>query len=180
MARRAGGMRQEVCYSGRMNVADMIARLETKIAFHKEHEEAHAREEAAHAEQRALHGAEHRKSAEQLAALQAVSASVTELIANVKPASRLGSAALPEKVERGKGHWIAPLLELVIEEKEPGEAFGATSLIAEIEGLWGSRLRREIDPRSAAATLRRWAAEGLLDVVRKGTSHREGLYAKPK
>ncbi|HEX5718676.1 MAG TPA: hypothetical protein VF179_21125 [Thermoanaerobaculia bacterium] len=162
-----------------MNVADMIARLETKIAFHKEHEETHAREEAAHAEQRALHGAEHRNSVEQLAALKAVSAAVAELIANVKPASRLGSAALPAKVERGKGHWIAALLELVIEAKEPGEVFGATSLIAEIERLWGSRLRREIDPRSAAATLRRWADDGVLDVARKGTSHREGLYTKP-
>lgn len=52
--------------------------------------------------------------------------------------------------------------------------------IAEIDGLWGSRLRRGIDSRSAAATLRRWAAYGLLDVVRKGTSHREGLYTKPQ
>ena len=161
-----------------MNVAEMIARLETKIAFHKEREEAHAKEEAAHAEQRALHEAEHRKAAEQLAALKAVSTTVAEMVADVRPAPRL-SAALPEKVVRGKGHWIAPLLELVIEEKEPGEVFGATSLIAEIKGLWGPRLRHRIDPRSAANTLRRWAAYGVLDVVRKGTSHREGLYTKP-
>lgn len=161
-----------------MNVAEMIARLETKIAFHKEHEEAHAREEAVHARERARHEAEHRKAAEQLAALKAVSAAVGELIADVRPVLR-PAADLPEKVVRGQGHWIAVLLERVIETKAPGEAFGATSLIAEIEGLWGPQLRREIDPRSAAATLRRWAADGLLEVVRKGTSHREGLYAKP-
>lgn len=162
-----------------MNVAEMIARLETKIAFHKEHEEAHAREEAVHAQERARHEAEHRKAAEQLAALKEVSAAVGELIADVRLARRPDSA-LPEKVTRGKGHWIAVLLERVIEAKEPGEAFGATSLIAEIEELWGARLRHEIDPRSAATTLRRWAADGLLEVVRKGTSHREGLYAKPR
>ncbi|HVG06948.1 MAG TPA: hypothetical protein VNM67_04530 [Thermoanaerobaculia bacterium] len=163
-----------------MNVAEMIARLETKIAFHREREEAHAREEAAHAQQRVLHEAEHRKAAGQLEALKAVSTAVTELIADVKPGPPLPSAALPEKVTRGKGHWIADLLERMIEAKEPGEAFGATSLIAEIEGLWGPRLRQEIDPRSAATTLRRWAADGLLEVVRKGRSHHEGLYAKPK
>ena len=162
-----------------MNVAEMIARLETKIALHKEREEAHAKEEAAHAEQRALHEAEHRKAAEQLEALKAVSTTVAEMVADVRPAPRL-SAALPEKVTRGKGHWIADLLERVIEAKAPGEVFGATSLIAEIEGLWGSRLRHRIDPRSAANTLRRWAADGVLDVVRKGTSHREGLYTKPR
>jgi hypothetical protein len=162
-----------------MNVAEMIARLETKIAFHKEREEAHAKEEAAHAQQRALHGAELRKAAEQLEALKAVSTTVAEMVADVRPAPRL-SAALPEKVVRGKGHWIADLLERVIEAKAPGEVFGATSLIAEIKGLWGPRLRHRIDPRSAANTLRRWAADGVLDVVRKGTSHREGLYTKPK
>ena len=163
-----------------MTVDEMIARLETKIAFHKEHEEAHAREEAAHGRQRAVHEAGHRQAAEQLEALKSVSAAVEDLVADVRLAPSLASAALPDKAVRGKGHWIAPLLELVIEAKEPGEVFGAASLIAEIEGYWGTRLRHEIDPRSAATTLRRWAAEGLLDVARKGTSHREGLYTKPR
>lgn len=161
-----------------MNVAEMIARLERKIELHKEQEELHAREEAAHAQQRALHGAELRKAVEQLEALRAVSAAVAETIADVRLAPR--PSALPEKVARGKGHWIADLLERVIETKAPGEVFGATSLIAEIKGLWGPQLRHRIDSRSAAATLRRWAAYGQLDVVRKGTSHREGLYTKPE
>lgn len=161
-----------------MTVDEMIARLKRKIALHKEQEELHAREEAAHAEQRALHGAEHRKAVEQLEALRALSAAVGETIADVRLPPR--ATALPERVRRGKGHWIADLLERVIGTKAPGEVFGATSLIAEIEGLWGAQLREEIDPRSAAATLRRWADGGRLDVVRKGTSHREGLYTKPR
>jgi fumarylacetoacetate (FAA) hydrolase family protein len=164
--------------SSSLPIAEMIARLETKIALHREKEELHAKEEAVHAQQRALHGAEHRKAAEQLEALKAVSAAVGELIADVRPVLRAGT--LPEKVKRGKGHWISDLLERVIEAKAPGEVFGATSLIAEIGGLWGPQLRHRIDSRSAAATLRRWAAYGLLDVVRKGTSHREGLYTKPR
>jgi len=163
--------------SSSLPVGEMIARLETKIALHREQEELHAKAEAAHAQQRSLHGAELRKASEQLEALKTVSAAVSELIADVKPPSRL-AGTVPLKSDQG--HWVATLLKRVIEEKEPGEVFGATSLIAEIEKLWGSRLRHQIDPRSATAALRRWGVRGRLDVVRKGTSHREGLYTKPK
>ena len=160
--------------SSNLPVGDMIARLETKIAFHREQEELHAKAEAAHAEQRSLHGAELRKASEQLEALKTVSATVSELIADVKLPSRLAGTV---PLKSGQGHWVAVLLKRVIAEKEPGEVFGASSLIAEIEKLWG---RQPIDPRSATATLRRWGASGRLDVVRRGTSHREGLYTKPR
>lgn len=158
-------------------VAEMLARLEKKIAHHKERGEAHARQEAAHAEQRAMHEEEHRKAVERFEALKSASAAAGELIAEIKPEP---PPVLPTKVARGGWHWIAELMELAIETKAPGEAFGATSLIEEIEERWGSQLRKEIDPRSAATTLRRWAAEGRLDVVRKGKAHHEGLYTKPR
>jgi len=164
--------------SSSLPVGEMIARLETKIAFHREQEELHAKAEAAHAEQRSLHGGELRKASEQLEALKTVSAAVSELIADVKPPSSRLAATVPLK--SGQGHFVAVLLKRVIEEKEPGEVFGATSLIAEIEQLWGSRLGLKVDPRSAGATLRRWGVRGRLHIVRKGTSHREGLYTKPR
>lgn len=166
--------------SSNLPVAEMLARLERKVAYHREQEELHAREESAHAEQRALHGAEHRKAVEQLEALRSVSATVVDLIAGVEapPPPPRAAEALPEKVARGKGHWVADLLERAIGRKAPGEVFGATSLIDDIQALWGPQLRHGIDPRSAAATLRRWAADGRLEIARKGTSHREGLYTK--
>jgi hypothetical protein len=163
--------------SSSLPVGEMIARLETKIAFHREQEELHAKAEAAHAEQRSLHGAELRKASEQLEVLKTVSAAVSELIADVKPPSRLAGTV---PLKSGQGHWVSVLLKRVIEEKEPGEVFGASSLIAEIEKLWGTRLIPKIDPRSATAALRRWGARGRLDVVRHGTSHRESLYTKTK
>ncbi|MEA2558627.1 MAG: hypothetical protein QOH06_131 [Acidobacteriota bacterium] len=162
--------------SSKLPVGEMLARLERKIAHHKELGEMHARQEAVHAEQRALHEAEHRKAAERHAALQAASAAVGELIVDVRPEP---PATLPKEVARGGWHWIAKLMEMVIETKAPGEAFGATSLIDEIQERWGPQLRYEIDSRSAAVTLRRWAAEGRLEVVRKGKAHHEGLYTKP-
>jgi hypothetical protein len=161
-----------------LSVAEMLARLETKIAFHKEREDLHAREEAKHAEERAMHAEEHRQAVEQLEALKSAASSVGELIKGVAPAPKFGP--LSEKAAKGRGHWIAELLDIVIDAKAPGEVFGATSLIEEIETRWGGQLRHGIDPRSAATTLRRWAADGSLDMVRKGTSHTEGLYTKPR
>ena len=157
-------------------VGEMLARLETKIAFHKEREDLHAREEAKHAEQRAMHAEEHRKAVEQREALKSVAATAGELIADISLPPKPGP--LSERARKGRGHWIAELLEQVIDLKAPGEVFGATSLIEEIEKRWGDQLREDIDSRSAATTLRRWAAAGQLDVVRKGTSHTEGLYKK--
>lgn len=162
--------------SSNLPVAEMLARLETKIAFHKEREDLHAREESKHAEQRAMHAEEHRKAAEQLEALKSAAATTGELIAGIKPPPKFGP--LSERAVKGKGHWIAELLEMVIGAKAPGDVFGATSLIDEILERWGDQLREGISPRSVATTLRRWAADGRLDVVRKGTSHTEGLYRK--
>jgi hypothetical protein len=157
----------------------MLARLDVKIAYHREQGELHARQEKVHAEQRALHEAELSKALEQSAALKASAAAVGELIADVEP-SAPSPASPPEKVLSGGWHWIADLMARVIATKAPGEVFGASTLIAEIEERWGSQLRREVDARSAATTLRHWAAAGLLDVVRKGRPHHEGLYTKPR
>jgi fumarylacetoacetate (FAA) hydrolase family protein len=160
-------------------VAEMVAHLQKKIAYHKEQLEAHAKQEALHGEKRALHEAEHRKAVERCEALQAASAAAGELLKDVKP-SAPRSAPARKEVKSGGWHWIADLLERAIETKAPGEAFGATSLIDEILERWGSKLRNGIDVRSAQTTLRRWAQDGLLEVVRKGRSRHEALYTKPR
>ena len=158
-------------------VAEMLARLEKKIAYHKQRGEEHAQQEAMHAAERAMHEEEHRKAVERYEGLKSASAAAGEMIADVKPDP---PPVISRSVARGGWHWIAKLMELVIETKAPGESFGATSLIREIEERWGPQLHYQIDPRSAAATLRRWAVMGRLDVVRPGRAHHEGLYTKPR
>ncbi len=66
----------------------------------------------------------------------------------------------------------------VIETKRPDEVFGASTLIAEINSRWGAKLKRGIEPRSASATLRRWAATGRIHLVRDGRSYHESLYTR--
>ena len=165
--------------SSNLPVAEMLAHLQKKIAHHKEQMEAHAKQEALHAEKRALHEAEHRKALERFEALQAASAAAGELLKDIKPPAPR-SAPAHKEVKSGGWHWIADLLERAIDTKAPGEVFGATSLVDEIHERWGSKLRHDIDVRSAQTTLRRWARDGLLDVVRKGRSRHESLYTKPR
>jgi len=165
--------------SSNLPVAEMLAHLQKKIAHHKEQMEAHAKQEALHGEKRALHEAEHRKAVERCEALQEASTAAGELLKDVKP-SAPRSAPARKEIKGGGWHWLADLLERVIETKAPGEAFGATSLVDEILERWGSKLRDGIDIRSAQTTLRRWARDGVLDVARKGRSRHEALYTKSR
>ena len=165
--------------SSNLPVAEMVAHLQQKIAYHKEQMDAHAKQEALYGEKRALHEAEHRKAVERFEALQAAAAAAGELLQDVKP-SAPHSARARKEIKSGGWHWIADLLERVIETKAPGEVFGATSLVDEILERWGSKLRDGIGIRSAQATLRRWARAGLLDVAREGRSRHEALYTRPR
>lgn len=125
--------------------------------------------------------AEHRKAVERFEALQAASAAAGELLTDVKPAAAPPAPAqMTEEVKSGSWHWIANLLDRVIQSKTPGEVFSATTLADEIYERWGSKLHHDMDIRSAQTTLRRWAREGLLDVARKDRSHHEALYTKPR
>jgi len=162
--------------SSNLPVNEMLAHLQKKIAFHKEQQEEHAKQAALHTEKRALHEAEHRKAVERFEALQTAADAAGELLQDVAPLPR--PALAPREIKSGGWHWLADLLERVIETKAQDEVFGATSLVDEILERWGSKLRQGIDPRSAQTTLRRWARDGRLDVVRKGRSKHESLYTK--
>lgn len=48
-----------------------------------------------------------------------------------------------------------------------------SALIREIQERWGPKLRHHIQPRSVSATLRRWAANGQIRLVRDGRSYYE-------
>ena len=161
-----------------LSVAEMLGHLEAKIAYHKEQRDLHAEKEARHAEQKELHDAEHGKALERFEALKAASAAVGELLGDIKPAPP-PPPPLPVEPIRSKGwRWVSRLMQRVIDGLPPDEVFGASRLIHEIETRWGSELRRRIALRTASSTLRRWAAQGKIRLVRDGTSHRESLYRK--
>ena len=167
-----------------LSIADALARMEAKIAHHKAQHEHHAAQEAHHAEQQAFHAeqkvvhdTEHRKAIESYEAFKAASASIGEMLADMKPES-LPPPPPVEAVDVGNWRWLSKMMSLVIERTAPDEVFGASALIQEIEQRWGPKLRHPVQPRSVSATLRRWAANGQIRLVRDGRSYHESLYTK--
>jgi hypothetical protein len=128
-------------------------------------------------EQKGLHEAEHRKAVDRYESFKAASTEIGEMLVDVKP--RVPSPARPsEDVAAGGWRWLSKLMTRVLEAKGPDEVFGPSTLIKEIQERWGAKLKHRIDPRSASTTLRRWATEGRLDLVRDGRSYHESLYRK--
>ena len=157
--------------SSNLSVAETLAHLEAKIAHHKDQRELHA-------EQKERHDAEHRRAVERFEAFKAASAAVGELLVDLRPSPPPPAPLPPEEVRIGGWRWVSKLMLRVMGGLAPGEVFGASRLIQEIETRWGSQLRRNIEPRSVSSTLRRWGAEGRIHLVRDGRSHHESLYTK--
>ena len=160
-----------------LSVAETLAHLEAKLAYHKEQRELHTAQEALHAEQKEKHDEEHRRTLERFEAFKAASAAVGELLVDVKPAPP-PAAPVDEEIRSGGWRWVSKLMLRVMDGLAPDEVFGASRLIDEIETRWGDRLRKPLQPRSVSSTLRRWGAEGFIHLVRDGTSHYESLYTK--
>lgn len=162
-----------------VSVTEMLAQLEAKVAYHKQQQEMHERQEAFHAEQKVVHEAEHRKAAERCDAFKAAAAAAGEILADAVP-SAPAEAALPEDFQSGDWRWLSRLMNLVLESKAPNETFGPSSIGREIRERWGAKLRHRVDPRSVSATLRRWASTGRIHQVREGRSYYEALYVKQR
>ncbi|MES1244715.1 MAG: hypothetical protein ABUT39_24115 [Acidobacteriota bacterium] len=169
-----------------VSIAEALAQLESKIAYHKEQEELHAAQEAHHAErqafhagQKASHQAEHRTAVERYEAFKAASESIGGMLVDVKPPAP-APAPLSDDIATGGWRWLSRLMSRVIETKGPDEVFGASTLIAEIHRRWGAKLKQGIEPRSVSATLRRWAATGRIHLVRDGRSYYESLYTRQR
>ena len=167
-----------------LSIAEALAQMEAKIAHHEQQQEHHTAQEAHHAgqqafhaEQKVVHEAEHRKAIERYEAFKAASAGIGEMLADVKPASPRPAPPAEDVPTKG-WRWLSHLMSRVIEGKEPGEVFGASAIIDEIHERWGEKLKRGIEPRSASATLRRWAAMGRIRLVRDGRSYSESLYTR--
>jgi NAD(P)-dependent dehydrogenase (short-subunit alcohol dehydrogenase family) len=164
-----------------LSIAEALAQLEAQVVNHKQqlaHHEAqeahHARQQAFHAEQKLVHEAELRKAIERFEAFKAVSADIGPALAAVKPAAP-PPAPVNENISTSGWGWLSRLMDRVIEDKKPGEVFGASDLIGEIYERWGEQVKH-IEPRSVSSTLRRWGTEGRLRIVRDGRSYSESLY----
>lgn len=160
-----------------LSIAQMLAQLETKIAYHRTQQASHAQQETVHREQKALHEAELQATLERFEAFRAAAEAAGELL-DRDPSVAAPRAAQDSDPDLRKGRPLARMMSHLLEGKAPDEVFGATSMVKEIHERWGAKLRRRVSPRSASATLRRWAAAGRIHIIREGRTNYESLYTK--
>ena len=160
-----------------LSIAQMLAKLEMKVRHHQERKAFHADQEVIHREQTARHAAELETSLAHLESFRSASLSAGELLE--RDGSLAKSAAEPEAEAEFTGkRSLSQMVARVVEGLPADQTFGARAVTREIQERWGAKLRRRPDPRSVAATLRRWAAAGRLHQVREGRSYYESLYRK--
>lgn len=157
-------------------ISEIVASLESQLAFYREKEELHAKHEAHHREQRTLYGTEREKIERNLEAFGAAAASALDLAEKTlaRPAEDdttrdLGSAASPR---------LGRMVELILADKGEEEPFGPVGLAAEVNRRFGNRLRQPVDARQISVVLRRMDRLEKIHLVRKGRPHWEALYAR--
>ena len=157
-------------------ISEIVASLESQLAFYREKEELHARHEAFHREQRTLYGTEREKIERNLEAFGAAAASALELTEKPRGGpsgdeggADLGSASNPR---------LGKMVELVIDGKSQAERFGPIGLAQEVNRRFGNRLRRPVDARQISVVLRRMGRLRRIHLVRKGRPHWEALYSR--
>lgn len=157
-------------------IAEVVASLESQLAFYREKEELHAGHEAFHREQRTLYGTEREKIERNLEAFGAAAASALDLAektltspSQAEQGADLGSASNPR---------LGKMVELLIADKGPDERFGPVGLAQEVNRRFGQRLRRPVDARQISVVLRRLDRLGRIQLVRKGRPHWEALYGR--
>lgn len=157
-------------------VSEIVASLEAQLAFYREREALHAKQEDFHREQRTLYATEREKIERNLEAFGAAASSALDLAERtLAPAAEddesfdLGSASNPR---------LGRMVGLILERKEHTDRFGPVGLSEEVNRRFGKRLRRPVDPRQISVVLRRMHRLGRIHLVRPGRPHWEALYSR--
>ncbi|HEX9945833.1 MAG TPA: hypothetical protein VGG03_27820 [Thermoanaerobaculia bacterium] len=163
-----------------LSIAEVLAKLEARIAFHQEQAAFHAQQEVHHREQNAFHLAELEKVRQHFEAFQATALPAADLAGE---ATAPPPPAEPAEVEDdrefiGKRIVVSRLVARAVDRLED-ETFGAARVAAEVNRRYRDKLRKPVDSRTVSITLRRLRDAGRLRLVREGKAAHEGLYAKP-
>ena len=159
-------------------IAQMLANLETKVALHRERKDFHAEQEAIHRDQTALHTAELDNALARLEAFRSAAEAAGDLLDHAKLAALPPPRPDLDDADLIRKRSLSRMVARVVESLPADQPFGARAVTREIQERWGAKLRRRPDPRSVAATLRRWAVAGRLHQEREGRAYYESLYRR--
>jgi hypothetical protein len=161
------------------SVAEVLDKLEKRIAFHREQADFHAQQEVHHRERSAFHVAELERVTKHFEAFKATALTAADLAGEATaPPPPVKEEAEDDREFVGKRIQASKLVARVVDRMADGATFGAAQVAAETNRRYRDKLRRPIDARAVSITLRRLRDAGRLRLVRKGKSNHEGLYVK--
>ncbi|HEX6904098.1 MAG TPA: hypothetical protein VF789_30590 [Thermoanaerobaculia bacterium] len=160
--------------STKLSVAEILAKLETRIEFHRQQASHHVERENWHREQSAHHSAELQKVLARFEAFKATAAEAAELaVESVIP--QMGPV---DDLPPGRRFTKSKLIFRVVQDQEEGKPFNATQIAAEVNRRFRERLRRPVDKRVVATTLRRLRDTGEIRELVAGRSFHEARFSR--
>jgi hypothetical protein len=168
--------------SSKLSVAQVMANLEARLAFHRQQEAIHAQQEAFHArqevhhrEQRAVHVAELERVQARLETFK----SAAESLEGLAEAPIPGQKPKAEAPDFGPGRpKAARVIRAVVEGYGEGERFGAQGVAAEVNRRHRDKLGGPVDGAAVSVVLRRMRSDRKIHLVRPGKPHSEALYSR--
>ena len=163
------------------SVAEILARLEARIAHHEEQVSFHQQQEVHHREQSAVHAAE----------LETVRRHFESFKATALPAADLAGVPMdpgsareetPEDLREfvGKRIMASKLIARAVHRLGEDETFGASRVAEEANRRYRENLKKPVDARMVSVVLRRLRDTGELHQVRPGGAAHEALYSKQR
>ncbi|HEY9420688.1 MAG TPA: hypothetical protein VIW92_04675 [Thermoanaerobaculia bacterium] len=161
--------------STKLSIAEIMAKLEARIEFHRRQASHHVAQEAWHREQSAHHSAELEKVLARFEAFKATATEAADLaVESVDPQPKAPVDDLPP----GKQFTKSKLIQRVIQDLEEGTPFNATYVAAEVNRRFRERMKRPVDRRVVGTVLRRLRDVGELREVVAGRSFHEAKYSR--
>jgi hypothetical protein len=163
--------------STKLSIAEVLAKLEARVAFHEQREAHHTQQEGIHREQRESHAADLAQARRNLESFRAISAEALDFV-------QQGDGAPPEPpvdpligVSQSSGRVVpSRLVRAIVGSRKDGEPFGATDVAREVNRRFRDKLRRPMSSRAVGDTLRRMEAQRLIHLVRPGRAKYEALF----
>jgi hypothetical protein len=161
------------------SVAEILARLEARIAHHEQQVVFHQQQEVHHREQSAVHGAELEKVRRHFESFKAAALPAADLAGVLVAPAPAGEEA-PEDLSEfaGKRLEVSKLIARVVRGLGEGETFGAARVAEETNRRYRHTLKRPVDGRKVSVVLRRLRDAGELHQVQSGGAAHEALYSK--
>lgn len=153
--------------SSDVSVSRLLAHLQAQIELHQERVAFHAQQKAFHEEQQAFHAAELEKVSRQFEAFRASAEAALET-----------GVPQPQEEIQTRHVRVSHLIRQAIERLPAEQSFGAAEISRQLSQRYRGKLRRQIDSRAVAVTLRRLEQRGILRMIREGRPHLEALYVR--